>query len=143
MDLTSILIGFLAGTATGAAGTYLADKYTDKRREMHRSKEDNRLWKDIEGRFPAVISEMREDFRHEKNSNIRAFFVKDSRTSIGFLSEPCFEYNTDKHENLLAAIYHLEQHGFIKDITPGNCPMYRIREKLVDALINKNSSKSK
>jgi hypothetical protein len=33
MDLISMLIGFLFGTATGAAGKYFADKYTDQRKE--------------------------------------------------------------------------------------------------------------
>ena len=135
MDIASALIGFLIDTATGAAGQYFADKYTDQRREKKLAKEQTRLWQDIEKRFPAVIAEMRSDFAPQENRHVRVFFVKESNSTLGFTSEPCFEYHTDKHPDLRAAVALLEQHGFITDITPGNCPMYRVREKLFDALL--------
>lgn len=141
MDTLSTLIGFLIGTATGAAGQYFADKYTDQRREKQRDRNEARLWQDIEQRFPAVIAEMRSDFSSDENRHVRVFFVKESSTNLGFVSEPCFEYHTDKHLNLRAAVLHLEQHGFIADITPGNCPMYRVHEKLVDALLRPKTIK--
>src|SRR5690554_3159160 len=140
MDIVSLLIGFLVGTATGAAGQYFADKYTDQRREKKLAKEQARLWQDIERRFPAVITEMRSDFSPQENRHVRVFFVKESNTVLGFVSEPCFEYHTDKHPDLRAAVALLEQHGFITDITPGNCLMYRVHEKLVDALLRPNNS---
>ena len=135
MDIFSVLTGFLIGTATGAAGQYFADKYTDQRREKKLVKEQVRLWQEIEHRFPVLIDEMRSDFSPRENRHVRMFFVKKSNTILGFVSEPCFEYHTDKHPDLRAAVVLLEQHGFITDITPGNCPMYRVHEKLVDALL--------
>jgi hypothetical protein len=140
MDTLSTLIGFLVGTATGAAGQYFADKYTDQRREKQRAGDQARIWRDIEQRFPAVIAEMRSDFSPTENRHVRAFFVKESNTSLGFVTEPSFEYHTDKHPDLRAAVLHLAQHGFITDITPGNCPMYRVHETLVDALLRPNNS---
>jgi len=135
MDIISTAIGFLVGTATGAAGTYFADKYTDIRREKKAIKDQKKLWKDIERRFTEVISEMRSDITSEQGRYVRTFFVKTSTSTIGFVSEPCFEYHTDKLPSLRAAVVHLEETGFIKDITPGNCPMYRIQEKMIDHLI--------
>ncbi len=140
MDIASVLTGFLVGAATGAAGQYFADKYTDQRREQKLAREQARLWQDIEQRFPAVIAEMRSDFSSQENRHVRVFLVKESNTMLGFVSEPCFEYHTDKHPDLRAAVVLLEQHGFITDITPGNCPMYRVHEKLVDALLRPNNS---
>ena len=140
MDIASVLTGFLVGAATGAAGQYFADKYTDQRREKKLAREQARLWQDIEQRFPAVIADMRSDFSPQENRHVRVFFVKESNTMLGFVSEPCFEYHTDKHPDLRAAVALLEQHGFITDITPGNCPMYRVHEKLVDALLRPNNS---
>ena len=58
---------------------------------------------------------------------------------MGFVSEPCFEYHTDKHADLRPALLLLSEHGFIADITPGNTPMYRVREKLVDRLLTTRS----
>src|SRR5690606_18090963 len=140
MDIVSLAVGFLIGALTGAAGNYLADKYTDVRRDKKAAKKQADLWRDIERRFPAVIAEMREALSDEGSRHVRAFFVKDSRTTIGFLSEPCLEFHTDKHPDLQAAVLHLERHGLISDITPGNCPMYRVHEELVDWLVRPNKS---
>ena len=138
MDILSLSAGFLIGAATGAAGTYLADKYTDVRRDKKKVKEQALLWQDIERRFPNVIAEMRSDFSSAEGRNVRAFFVKPSNTTIGIVSEPCLEYHTDKHPDLLPAVLYLSQYGFITYITPGNCPMYRVNEKLVDCLLTRN-----
>lgn len=140
MDILSLVIGFLVGTATGAAGNYIADKYTDVRREKKATKERMKLWREIEARFPEIIAEMRTDFCSVEGRGARAFFVKESNTLIGFTSEPSFEYHTDKHPNLRAAVLLLEHHGFVSDMTPGNTPMYRVHESLVDQLKGPNSS---
>lgn len=140
MDILSLSVGFLVGAATGAAGNYFADKYTDVRRDKKLAKEQGKLWRDIETRFPAVIADMRQAFTSPEGKNIRAFFVKDSKTMIGFLSEPCFEFHTDEHPDLNAAVLHLARNEFITDITPGNCPMYRVHEKLIDWLARPNKS---
>lgn len=139
MDIISLVVGFVVGTATGAVGSYLADKFTDARRKKQLINEEKSQWEQIERRFPTVISEMRADFSTPDGKNVRAFFVKESNTIMGFVSEPCFEYHTDKHPNLRPAILLLVQHGFISDITPGNTPMYRVHEKLVDCLVPSNT----
>ena len=135
MDGFSLLVGFVVGSATGAAGGYFAEQFTDVRRKKKEIKEKELLWQEIESRFAELINEMRVDFSDPEHRNTRAFFVKSSKTSIGMLSEPCFEYHTDKIDNLLAAVLFLEREGFISDITPGNCPMYRMHEHFVDRLI--------
>ena len=135
MDALSLGVGFLVGTVTGAAGNYLADKYTDARRDKKAAKEQIALWQDIERRFPSVIAEMREDFSNGEGKNVRAFFLKESGTLLAGSSEPAFEYHIDKHPDLQPAILYLQQHGFVTDITPGNCPMYRVHQKLVDGLL--------
>ena len=140
MDIFSLAVGFLVGAATGAAGNYLADKYTDVRREKKAAQEHSKLWRDIETRFPEIVAEMRTDFASPEGQGVRAFFVKESNTLIAFTSEPCFEYHTDKHPNLRAAVLLLAHHGFVSDITPGNTPMYRVHESLVDQLASSNNS---
>lgn len=140
MDILSLSVGFLVGAITGAAGNYLADKYTDVRRDKKAAKEQTKLWREIEAQFPGVIADMRQAFTSSEGKYIRAFFVKESGTMIGFLSEPCFEFHTDEHPDLHAAVLHLARHEFITDITPGNCPMYRVHEKLIDWLMKPNNS---
>ena len=130
MDWASALIGFVVGAFTGAAGTYLGEKYTDQRRK---NEAENRLkaeWLDVCQRFPKIISEMREGVRKPEFESVRRFFVKSSRTTVNS-DQPHFEYHTDMHADLDAAISHLERFGYIEDITPGNCPMYRMSEHFV------------
>ena len=134
MDFLSLSIAFLLGAFTGAAGNYLADKFTDARREKKEAAALKRLWRDIEAKSPEIINEMRSDILSTQGKGVRAFFLKESNTHIAFTSEPSFEYHTDKHPELRAAVLYLAQHGFVQDITPGKTPMYRINEKLVDFL---------
>ncbi len=141
MEIMSLVVGFIVGTATGATGSYIADRFTDKRRKNQLINEGKDQWEQIERRFPAVISEMRADFSTPDGRNVRAFFVKESNTIMGGTSEPCFEYHIDKHLDLRPAILVLLQHGFISDITPGNTPMYRVHEQLVDRLLGRGTKR--
>lgn len=133
MDLFASAVGFVVGTFTGAAGQYMAAKYTDRRRSKEASSAQRRQWAEIENRFPAIIEEMKEDAKNPEFQNVREFFVKSSRTTVS-RNEPCFEYHTDVHSDIGAAIRYLEELGYIEDITPGNCPMYRMREHFIDQL---------
>lgn len=133
MDAFSLAVGFVVGAITGAAGHYLGEKYTDRRRSKELSSALDIEWADLEGRFPAIIAEMKEDVTKPEFASVRKFFVKSSRATVN-RSEPSFEYHTDVHSDLNAAVAHLEELGYIVDITPGNCPMYRMKEQFVDKL---------
>jgi hypothetical protein len=135
MDLFTLAVGFVVGTFTGASGQYLAAKYTDKRRSKEASSAQRDRWSDIEKRFPAIIEEMKEDAKNPELQSVREFFVKSSRTTVN-RDEPCFAYYTDVHNDIGAAVRYLEEQGYIEDVTPGNCPMYRMREHFVDQLRN-------
>ena len=133
MDTLSLLIAFLSGTATGAAGTYFAEKFTDKRRSMEATSKADEEWKDLERRFPKIIAEMKDDVRKPENVSVRRFFVKSSKTIVN-TSERSFSYFTDTHSDINAAVAHLIELGYIEDITPGNCPLYRMKEHFIDRL---------
>lgn len=135
MDLFTLAVGFVVGTFTGASGQYLATKYTDKRRSKEASSAQRDQWNDIEKRFPAIIEEMKEDAKNPELQSVREFFVKSSRTTVN-RDEPFFAYYTDVHNDIGAAVRYLEEQEYIEDVTPGNCPMYRMREHFVDQLRN-------
>ncbi len=130
MDLLSLAVGFVVGTLTGAAGHYFGEKYTDQRRSKELASYLDKEWANLDKRFPKVIAAMKADVNNPKLANVREFFVKSSRTTVN-RSEPCFEYHTDVHADLSAAITHLEELGYIVDITTGNCQMYRMTEHFV------------
>lgn len=96
MDIMSLAIGFIVGSFTGATGTYFGNKYTDKRRNKDKHKQNNMQWNDLCKRFPKVINEMKEDVNNPEFINIRTFFVRDSKTVMN-ISEPSFHYYTDIH----------------------------------------------
>lgn len=133
MDWFSTVVGFLVGTATGAAGIYFADKYTDQRRGQDEAKAGDVVWADSSKKFPAVIREMQADVKNPAFSNVREFFVKHSGTTLNS-NAPHFEYFTDVHSDIMQAVAYLEEVGYIENITPGNCPMYRMRLTFVDRL---------
>ena len=76
---------------------------------------------------------MREDVSKCENIDIRTLFVCNS-CSIISKSEPSFEYYTDVHSNLNAAISYLEELDYSENITKRYCPIYRFREKFIDKL---------
>ena len=135
MEIMSLSIGFLVGAFTGAAATYLGNKFTDKRRESELKSANEVKWKDLLQRFPAVLSEMIDDVNNPEFVSTRKFFVKSSGTSVNFKGQ-CFQYHTDVHSDLLAAINYLEDLGFIEDVTRSNCPTFRMHEHFVDRLRN-------
>jgi hypothetical protein len=47
MDIVSLLVGFLVGAFTGAAGTYLGNKFTDKRRASELKATDKNNWNNL------------------------------------------------------------------------------------------------
>lgn len=136
MGTGSLLVGFLVGTATGASGPYFAELFTDKRREKHARKRISAQWRELESRFPKLISEMRQDASKSGCEGIREFFTLRRGLQLN-IQEPCFIYRPDDHPDLTAAVRHLEELGYIEDITPGNCPKYRMREALINQLLKK------
>jgi hypothetical protein len=99
-EIGSHSLAFLLGAATGAAGQYLADKYTDQRRRQEaRSAVDTR-WSKIQTAMPALIQEMKKDL--SENSLVREFIVlPNNRVPFGVGKlQPRFRYYEDEHPNL-------------------------------------------
>ena len=92
-------------------------------------------WNNLIKKFPTIIQEMATDVKNPDFVGVRSFFIKKSNLTVNS-SEPRFEYHTDVYPDLNAAISYLEDIGYIQDITPGNCPMYRFYESFYDKLYN-------
>ena len=135
MDIFSLTVGFLVGGFTGATGTYLGNKFTDIRRSKENTTLEDEQWDNLMSRFPVLIQEMIEDVKNPDFIGARNFFITESDSIIN-KAEPAFEYHTDVHPELNAAILYLEDIGYIQDITPGNCPMYRFFEHFYERLKN-------
>jgi hypothetical protein len=137
MDIESLCVGFLVGAFTSAAGSYLGNKYTDKRRDKEEVNKARKAWADVKRRYPKLIDEMVADLSKESDSHIRCFVVIARRSLVGFMNERVFAYYTDEHPLLMSAVEGFVEAGFIKDITEKNLPRYRMSEQFVDKLLDK------
>ena len=127
------LIAFLIGTATGAAGTYFAEKYTDKRRRIEASKEEDALFAKMAIAMPDLLNEMRTDILVPEHSAWREFFVIPKDACL-WPSANSFFYEDDGNNSYLSKTGTLEEHGYVVDITPDNAPKFRMTEHFVEKL---------
>jgi hypothetical protein len=133
--IASYAFVYLAGALTGATGTYLADKYTDQRRQQQKRHGVTRLFAQVAAQMPSLIEEMRTDFADPENASVREFIVMPS-SGAHFNSggRRYLFYHEDKHEDLMGKIAILENNGFVTDTTSTNVPKYRMTEQFVQLL---------
>ena len=125
----SNLISFLVGTATGAAGSYFATKYTDKRREKEGDKQLQNAFQKIKRIMPDLIKEMKVDFNNPGSISVREFAILPNKRVCFNSRQPRFIYYEEQHNDLKGKSAILENHNFVYDVTPGNTPIYRITEE--------------
>lgn len=130
----SHLLAFLAGVMTGAAGTYLADKFTDQRREGETSKAATALLRSTEAEMPELFAEIRSDRLEPAFSGIRDFFVLPDRGVTINAEGEILTYYEAEHQNLRDKVATLEERGYIRDITTGNVPRYRMSDEFIGYL---------
>lgn len=136
-DWMSAAIGFLLGTATGASGKYLADRFTERRRKGELQRQLKRQFLNIKKQMPELIAEFKSDLSEEDHKLIREFFVlADRKHIIPGSKKPRLDYYEDEHKDLRSKIDILENEGFLMDVTVANTPIYRMTEEFVE-LLNK------
>ncbi|MFC1595463.1 hypothetical protein ACFL3X_00950 [Gemmatimonadota bacterium] len=142
MDFSAIVthgLVFLFGAATGATGSYLASKYTDKRRWGEARRERRARFKEVESELSQLIAEMQDDFADKSNATVREFIVMPNRNA-SWISDGTrvLAFFEDQHENLRGQISVLENNGYVMNVARGNVPRYRMSEELVQLLKQRN-----
>ena len=85
--------------------------------------------------MPRLLAEMKADFNNEGMGLVREFVVLSNRR-VSFSSEKKrFIYYKEDHPDLQNKVDLLEQYGLVKDVTPGNTPIYRMKEEFVEWLL--------
>lgn len=82
----------------------------------------------------SLILEMKTDLSTESGKHVREFFVLQRGNVLGGSSKQRFVYYQDDHENLRGMLDVLENQRLIIDVTPGNTPIYRMTEDLVNLI---------
>lgn len=135
MDLISTLVGFLFGTATGAAGKYFADKYTDQRKEKETTSSERRSFDGLTKRMPDLIAEMKLDLVSDGNSLVREFVVLPNERVIFNSSEPRFVYYENVVSDLRLKAGLLVDAGFAREVSPNQTPIFRLSERFVQLVL--------
>ena len=131
-DWMSSVIGFLFGAATGAAGTYFAEKYTDRRRTQESARQAKKEFLEVRKQMSELIAKFKNDLSNQKHKLIREFFVlPNNRVSLGESTKPRFVYYADEHEGLRSKLTILENKGYLIDVTLENTPIFRMTEEFV------------
>jgi hypothetical protein len=133
-DIT-LLFTFLVGALSGAAGQYLADKYTDKRKYQEAQKASVELVKKVRSLMPELISEMKEDVMKQGYETVREFvLLPNERVPFNSGGKQRFVYFANKTPDLIGKVQILEQEGLVMDVTRNNTPIYRMTETFVELL---------
>jgi hypothetical protein len=131
----SHLVVFLGGTAVGAAGKYLADRFTDQRREQEAARKERRRFKELQTLMPDLFREMAKDLRNDADGLTREFVLLSSRvTAFDGRGKPRFAYFETEHPQQRSQIDLLRTEGYLEDATIQDIPIFRMSEHFVRLL---------
>ncbi|MBA6250924.1 hypothetical protein [Colwellia sp. MB3u-55] len=138
MDPLSVSIGFLIGTATGAAGTYYGNKYTDERRKKEIASSDNATLDKLWANHSELLAEMKSDMDNPAYFHHRDFWMLDSQWMFNH-DGPYLVYHIDVHSSLEQQLNILESHGVILDVSDSskNVKKFQFTELFVEFLRSK------
>lgn len=130
------LIAFLLGALTGAAGTYLGNKYTDKRRTGEVIATARKRFEEAASKMPKLIEEMRQDLSTPENQSLREFFIlPNERVVFNSGGRRYLFYFESTHQDLLHKLRILEDCAFLKDVTHTGTPKFCMTEEFVSFVL--------
>lgn len=122
---------FLGGTAVGAAGKYVADRFTDHRHAKEARLAEQRRFSKLTKTMPALIIELRDDLTKNKGLHLREFVVLPN-PGVTFVHDrpriQLFETSLPAAQNQVATLL---SEGHIEVARDGQCPIYRLKESFV------------
>ncbi|RZI40511.1 hypothetical protein EGT07_22995 [Herbaspirillum sp. HC18] len=132
---TTHLIAFLIGTATGAAGTYMADKLTDQRREKAEKKAAKAKFSDVQDKMPYLIREIKEDLSKAECTTFREFVILPTERTTFNHDKPRFEYYESVHPHAKNQVTILESAEYVQNVSTTSWPIYRMTEEFVQRVL--------
>ncbi len=133
---TSHIIAFVIGALSGAAGQYLATKYTEKRQRKEAQQEISKSFEKLHRMMPNLFTEMIHDLSQPGNEIVReVVLLPNERVIFNSGDKQRFAYYADKHKNLQNMFDILVEHGFVQNTTPGDTSIYRLTEEFVNLLM--------
>lgn len=134
---------FLVGALTGAAGKYLAEKYTDQRRKAEGHAELRRRFDEVRSLLPRFFEELRATLDGDEARHVREFFLMPNRHAVVAFNDKArlMVYEDDFPRGALRHVVdRLVEIGLVEEATPrggpvyenpGRVPIFRMREDFV------------
>lgn len=98
-------------------------------------------FQDALSKMPKLLAVMAQYLENEDTKFIREFFVIPDRNKVlGGSSKPRLIYFEEDYDDLRLKLDILEDYGLIEDITPRNCPVFRMMPHFVKLLLAKHKS---
>ena len=123
------------GTATGAAGSYYATKYTEKRQRKEAKAAFVETLTDIERQAPKFFDEVREDYQNPENVLKREFYVLKKGTHLN-AKGTFLVYYRDDHPNINDILKFLESEGMVWETTQTNATKYQFSNEFIKYIRN-------
>lgn len=127
----SHLATFLGGTIVGAAGSYMADRFTDRRRKKEAISEAKQRFLAIQNLIPDLIAEIKADLGEPEKQLIREFVCLSNNRIIFNHDRPRFQYYETDHPDLTNKIQFLVDEGYVRDVSTTSHPIYRMSDEFV------------
>ncbi len=84
--------------------------------------------------MPKLFAEMAQDLKGDGSRSVREFVIAPNNRVMFNGNKPRFMYYEDEHPNLRVQVDRLEAVDYVDDVTPGNAPIFRMREAFVQML---------
>lgn len=133
LDITH-LVTFLGGASIGAAGTYMADRFTDQRRNSESQAMNRSRFDQLNHLMPEFFSEIRVDLNAHPEKAIREFVILPSSSVTFNHGQPRFQYYESQYPALRNYVSLLAESGYVDVVRPTGTPIYRFCDDFVTFL---------
>jgi hypothetical protein len=108
---------------------------------MQADSTDASNFQDALAQMPKLLANMAHYLRLEETKFIREFFVIPDRNKVlGGTEKPRLKYFEEDYDNLRLKLDILQDYGFIEDVTPKNCPIFRMMPHFAKLLLADDSN---
>lgn len=130
------VVGVVATGVVGAAGTYIADRFTDRRREKEKKRAAAAKFERVLKHMPELLAELRNDLRANGELVLRELVILSNERISFNHSKPRIVVYVSKHAAAKNQVGLLVSEGYVEVIRSSDTPIYRLTENFVDSLQN-------
>ena len=130
----SHLATFLGGAVVGAVGTYMVDRFTDRRRAKEAEDAVGAQFKRLSKQMPELIAEFQKDLSDNTTLTLREFVILPNERITFNHDKPRIEVYKTRHPAAKNQVGVLVSEGLVQVVRSSDTPIYRLTESFVERL---------